>query len=155
MKYIIIVICVFILSCSSNKVVKKHGTSSLENKSKKIVISKSNKNDVIDILGPPSTKSSFDENVWIYIERKKVNQSIFKLGKKRIEKNNVLVVTLSNKGILKNKSFYKLNDMNDLEFNKKITQNVYQNNDFVYNFLTSLREKINSPTKKRRKDKKN
>ncbi len=155
MKYIIIVICVFILSCSSNKVVKKHGTSSLENKSKKIVISKSNKNDVIDLLGPPSTKSSFDENVWIYIERKKVNQSIFKLGKKRIEKNNVLVVTLSNKGILKNKSFYKLNDMNDLEFNKKITQNVYQNNDFVYNFLTSLREKINSPTKKRRKDKKN
>tara|TARA_B100001123_G_scaffold437441_1_gene569663 strand:- start:54 stop:464 length:411 start_codon:yes stop_codon:yes gene_type:complete len=136
-------------------VVKKHGTSSLENKSKKIVISKSNKNDVIDLLGPPSTKSSFDENVWIYIERKKVNQSIFKLGKKRIEKNNVLVVTLSNKGILKNKSFYKLNDMNDLEFNKKITQNVYQNNDFVYNFLTSLREKINSPTKKRRKDKKN
>ena len=119
MKYIIIVICVFILSCSSNKVVKKHGTSSLENKSKKIVISKSNKNDVIDLLGPPSTKSSFDENVWIYIERKKVNQSIFKLGKKRIEKNNVLVVTLSNKGILKNKSFYKLNDMNDLEFNKK------------------------------------
>ena len=93
--------------------------------------------------------------MWIYIERKKVNQSIFKLGKKRIEKNNVLVVTLSNKGILKNKSFYKLNDMNDLEFNKKITQNVYQNNDFVYNFLTSLREKINSPTKKRRKDKKN
>ena len=65
MKYIIIVICVFILSCSSNKVVKKHGTSSLENKSKKIVISKSNKNDVIDLLGPPSTKSSFDEKALV------------------------------------------------------------------------------------------
>ena len=154
MKYIIIIISVFILSCSTNKVVKNHGTSSLEHKSKKIIISKSNKNDILYLLGPPSTKSSFDKNVWIYIERKKTNQSIFKLGKKKIEKNNVLVVSIDNKGILENKNFYKLNDMNEIQFNKKMTENVYKNNDFVYNFLSSLREKINSPTNKRRKDKK-
>ena len=43
-------------------------------------MNKSNTNDLINILGPPSTKSSFDNNVWIYIERKKTNSSIFKLG---------------------------------------------------------------------------
>tara|TARA_B100001123_G_scaffold371111_1_gene434062 strand:- start:424 stop:891 length:468 start_codon:yes stop_codon:yes gene_type:complete len=154
MKYIVIFIFVFILSCSSNKVVKNHGISLLEKKSEKIFVTKSNKNDIIEILGPPSTKSSFDANTWIYIERKKINQSIFKLGKKKIHKNNVLVVKINNNGLLENKSFYKLDDMNDIEFNKKVTANVYEKDDFVYNFLSSLREKINAPVKKRRKNNK-
>ena len=88
MKFFLLFIFIFILSCSANKVVKNHGVLSLEIKSKKIHINKSNANDIISVLGPPSTKSTFDENTWIYVESTKVNQSIIKLGKNKIEKNN-------------------------------------------------------------------
>ena len=63
---------IFITSCSTNKVVSNHGISFIDIKSKQLVENKSNKNDIIQILGPPSIKSEFDENIWIYIERKKI-----------------------------------------------------------------------------------
>ena len=148
MKFFLIFIFIFILSCSTNKVVKNHGVLSLESKSKKIYINKSNANDIISILGPPSTKSTFDENTWIYVESKRVNQSIIKLGKKKIEENNVLVVQLNNRGILKKKDFYDLQKMNELTFSENVTKKKYTNNSFVYSFLTSLREKINAPTRR-------
>ena len=148
MKFFLIFIFIFILSCSTNKVVKNHGVLSLESKSKKIYINKSNANDIISILGPPSTKSTFDENTWIYVESKRVNQSIIKLGKKKIEENNVLVVQLNNRGILKKKDFYDLQKMNELTFSENVTKKKYTNNSFVYAFLTSLREKINAPTRR-------
>ena len=89
--FILLIIALIITSCSTNKVVKRHGITALQKKSEKIHVNRTNTNDTIEILGPPSTKSSFNDNVWLYIERKKVNQSIFKLGKKKIEKNNVLI----------------------------------------------------------------
>ena len=114
MKYFFIIALIFILSCSTNKVKNNHGVSSLNNKFNKIVVENSNSNDILNLLGPPSTKSSFDTNIWIYIERKKTNQSIFKLGKQRIEKNNVLVLELDERGILVKKELYDLNKMNKL-----------------------------------------
>ena len=44
-----------------------------------------------------------------------------------------------------NKSFLDKEDMNEINFSKKITQKRYSDNDFVYNFLSSLRKKINDP----------
>ena len=152
MKFFLIFIFIFILSCSTNKVVKNHGVLSLETKSNRIYIKKSNTNDIVSILGPPSTKSTFDENIWIYVESKRVNQSIIKLGKKKIEENNVLVVQLNNRGILKKKDFYDLQKMNDIKFTENVTIKKYTNNSFVYTFLTSLREKINAPTTRRNKN---
>ena len=103
MKYILILILLFTLSCSLNKVKNNHGVLSLENKIHKIKIDQSNKNDIINIFGPPSTKSTFDNNIWIYIERKKENRSIFKLGNQKIVKNNVAILEINSKGILKKK----------------------------------------------------
>ena len=71
MKLFFIIAFIFILSCSANKVKNNHGVLSLNNKFNKIVVEKSNSNDILNLLGPPSTKSSFDTNIWIYIERKK------------------------------------------------------------------------------------
>ena len=98
MKIILIIIFILISSCSTNKVVKNHGTSFIKNKSKDLVVNKSNKNDILEILGPPSTKSSFDDNIWIYIETKKTSTSIFKLGKRNTEKNNILILQLNDLG---------------------------------------------------------
>jgi outer membrane protein assembly factor BamE (lipoprotein component of BamABCDE complex) len=149
MKLFFIIAFIFILSCSTNKVKNNHGVLSLNNKFNKIVVENSNSNDILNILGPPSTKSSFDSNIWIYIERKKTNQSIFKLGKQKIEKNNVLVLELDNKGILAKKKLYNLDDMNDYKFVEKATQKDFSQNSFVYGVLSSLRDKINAPVRKR------
>ena len=150
MKLLFIFAFIFILSCSTNKVKNNHGVLSLNNKFNKIVVEKSNSNDILNLLGPPSTKSSFDNNIWIYIERKKTNQSIFKLGKQKIEKNNVLVLELDNKGILAKKKLYNLDDMNDYKFVEKATQKDFSQNSFVYGVLSSLRDKINAPVRKRK-----
>ena len=150
MKLLFIIAFIFILSCSTNKVKNNHGVLSLNNKFNKIVVEKSNSNDILNLLGPPSTKSSFDINIWIYIERKKTNQSIFKLGKQKIEKNNVLVLELDKRGILAKKKLYNLDDMNDYKFVEKATQKDFSQNSFVYGVLSSLRDKINAPVRKRK-----
>ena len=148
MRFIILFIVVFLASCTQNKVTSNHGVLSLEKKYNEIFIKKTNKNDILDILGPPSTESTFNNNIWIYVERKKTNQTIIKLGKKKIEKNNVLVLELDERGILVKKELYDLNKMNKLDFSKNTTEKTYSKNTFMYNLLTSLREKINAPRRK-------
>ena len=150
MKYILILILLFTLSCSLNKVKNNHGVLSLENKIHKIKIDQSNKNDIVNIFGPPSTKSTFDNNIWIYIERKKENRSIFKLGNQKIVKNNVAILEINSKGILKKKEIYDLNKMNKYKFTEDITDNNYEKNSYIYGVLTSLREKINAPAKRKK-----
>ena len=150
MKYLIILTFFFTLSCTLNKVKNNHGVLSLEKKINKIEINKSNKNDIINIFGPPSTKSTFDNNIWIYIERKKSNRSVFALGTKKTIKNNVAVLELDNRGLLKKKSIYDLNSMNKYKFSKNTTEAAYEKNSYIYSVLTSLREKINAPAKRKK-----
>jgi len=142
----------FTLNCSANKVSKNHGFISLDLKVNKISINKSNKNDVINIIGPPSSISEFDNNKWFYIERKKTNQSLFKLGLKKINKNNILILSFDNRSILKEKKLLDLNDMNDVKYVKSITEKEFQQGNFMYGVLTSLREKINAPARRRSKN---
>ena len=148
---LLLVFLIFITNCSTTKVSNKHGSVYLEKKFDKISVNTTNKNDIVTLLGPPSTISSFDKNLWIYIERKKTNQSLFKLGNKKIEENNVLVVELNNKGLVENKLFYNLDDMNKINFEKTITEQGYTKNSYLYSFLTSLREKINSPVRNKKR----
>ena len=150
MKYILILLLLFTLSCSLNKVKNNHGVLSLEKKINKITINKSNKNDIVNIFGPPSTKSTFDNNVWIYIERKKTNRSIFALGNKKIVKNNVAILEIDNKGILKKKEIFDLTKMNKYKFSENTTENTYSKNSYIYGVLTSFREKINAPAKRKK-----
>ena len=150
MKYILILLLFFTLSCSLNKVKNNHGVLSLDKKINKIKINKSNTNDIISIFGPPSTKSTFDNNVWIYIERKKENRSIFKLGNQKIVKNNVAILEINSQGILKKKEIYDLNNMNKYNFSENVTENSYEKDSYIYGILTSLREKINAPAKRKK-----
>ena len=149
MKYIyFIIIIISIVNCSGNKVTNYHGSKSLEKKFERIIINKTNRNDIIKIIGPPSSISDFDENKWFYFERYKTNQSLFKLGSQKIKKNNVLIVVLNNKGVLKSKKILDINDMNNLDFSKTITNKDFKNTNMFYNVFSSLREKINAPIKK-------
>ena len=151
MKILIIALFLLTLNCSSNKLSKNHGHRSLDLKFEKIIINETNKNDIIDIIGPPSVKSSFNTNKWIYIERKNTNQTLFKLGIKKIENNNILIVEFTDRGLLKDKKLLDLNDMNDLKYAKNITQKEFKNNSFIYDIFSSMREKVNAPSRKTRK----
>ena len=86
-----------------NKVVQHHGVHNLEKKQAKLKINSTNKNDIIKLIGPPSTKSSFDNDVFIYIERKTSSSKLTKLGKKKLLTNNVLVLEIDNTGLLLSK----------------------------------------------------
>ena len=120
----------------------------MEKKEKKIIVAESNANDILTVFGEPSTKSSFDNDVWIYIERKITNTHFF--GKRKLITNNVLVLEIDNRGILAKKDFYDINDMNELKFDKKRSESLQKRN-FIYNFLSSMRQRINDPLGIRKK----
>tara|TARA_B100001175_G_scaffold284090_1_gene264280 strand:+ start:47 stop:508 length:462 start_codon:yes stop_codon:yes gene_type:complete len=147
----IIIIFFFIANCSLNKVVKHHGVHFLDKKQEKLTLNKSNKNDITEILGPPSTTSTFDNDVWIYIERKNTKSSIIKLGKNKLIVNNVLILEIDNKGLLVKKDFYNKQDMNKISFTEQDTQINYSKRSFVYDFLSSMRQKVQDPLGKRKK----
>ena len=102
------------------------------------------------IIGPPSTKSTFDNDVYIYIEKKTSSSKLSKLGKKKLLKNDVLVLEIDNKGILLSKKFYNKDDMQKIEFDENETAINYTKKSFVYSFLSSLRQKIDDPLGKKR-----
>tara|TARA_Y100001935_G_C16904600_1_gene313391 strand:- start:8 stop:475 length:468 start_codon:yes stop_codon:yes gene_type:complete len=146
----LIIIFLFITNCSLNKVVKKHGIRNLEIKQEKLNINQTNINDITQLLGPPSTKSTFDNDIWIFIEREITHEKIFKLGKEKLITNNVLVLEIDNKGMLVKKDFYNINEMNDIKLSSLNTKNRYSKRSFVFDFLSSMRQKINDPLKKRK-----
>ena len=141
----IIVISIFITNCSFKDVAKHHGVSFLEKKQKNLEVNKTNKNDIITLLGNPSTKSKFDTDVWIYIERKQTQSKLKNIGKMKIYKNDVLVLEIDDYGILKKKDFYNIDDMKDIKIVKKETESQKTKNSFIYDFMSSLRQKINDP----------
>jgi len=136
------------------KVVKHHGVPSLEKKQNNLLVNKTNKNDIIKILGNPSTISKFDNDIWIYIERKQTQSDLKNLGKMKIYKNYVLVLEIDNYGLLKKKDLYNQNDMNDIMVAKDVTGKKFNKNTFLYDFFSSMRQKINDPLGQRAKKRK-
>ncbi len=128
-----------------------HGVKKLETKYSKLQVNVTNKNDLINIIGPPSSISDFNKNKWFYIERLKSNQSLIKLGTQKIKKNNILVVELNNNGILIDKKLLNMEDMNDVKYLETLTEKDFKKNNFMFSLLTSLREKINAPARNRGK----
>ena len=139
------------MNCSGNKVSNFHGSKQLEKKFKIIEVNLSNKNDVVKLIGPPSSVSDFNKNKWFYIERLKTNQSLIKLGNQKIEKNNVLIVEMDKFGIVREKKLLDLEKMNDVKYLKTTTAKDFENENILYNIFSSLREKINAPSKNRSK----
>ena len=134
-------------SCNIKPVDNYHGVAFLEKKQKELLINKSNKNDILKILGSPSTESILEDDLWFYIENRKSKSSLFKLGKSVVLTNNVLVLEIDKKGILKRKKFYNIDDQNKIDFSNDKTK-MSEKDSFVYGVLSSLRQKIDSTSKK-------
>ena len=146
MKFLkLILIFIFISNCALNKVVKHHGVHNLKKKTDKLKILDVNTNDVITQLGFPSTKSTFNNEVWIYLERKTTSSELKSLGRKKLLLNDVTVLEFNSRGMLVKKDFLSMDDMNNLKISKNNTKILNEKNSFVQSFLTSLRQKINDP----------
>ena len=126
----------------------------LEKKQTQLIVNKSNKNDIRKILGNPSTKSKFDNDVWIYIERKQTQSKLKNLGRMKIFKNDVLVLEIDAYGILKKKEFYNKDDMEKIKIVEATTEAGFKRNSFIYDFMSSMRQKINDPLGQRAKKRK-
>tara|TARA_A100001037_G_C14898535_1_gene521735 strand:- start:47 stop:532 length:486 start_codon:yes stop_codon:yes gene_type:complete len=150
----IIFLSLLVSNCTIKPVVKHHGVPYLEKKQATLIVNKSNKNDIIKILGTPSTTSKFDNDIWIYIETKRTQSKIKNLGKMKIFKNDVLVLEINNYGILKKKEFYNKEDMKNIKIVENTTESGFQRNSFIYNFMSSMRQKINDPLGQRAKKRK-
>ena len=150
MKYIsLIFIFFFTLNCSINKVSNTHGFKFIEKKYDEILLNKTNKNDIRNSIGPPSSISKFGDT-WFFIERRKTNQSLFKLGKKKISSNNIIILEFNNMGMVSKKKLLNLSNMNDLKIAEKMTEKKFSQDNMIYNVLTTLREKINAPTRRKK-----
>ena len=150
MKIFIIILAIFLTSCKLNKVVNHHGIHNLEAKSQELLINQTNINQIKSLLGPPSSTSYFDKDILIYLERKTSNSKLFKLGKKKLIANNVLLLEVDNKGMLINKEFLDQDDLNKLKFTNKTTKTITDQESFVSRALSGVITKIDDPLGKKR-----
>jgi outer membrane protein assembly factor BamE (lipoprotein component of BamABCDE complex) len=152
--FLIFISTILLTNCTFKKVDKHHGVPFLEEKQKLLVVNKTNKNEIRKILGSPSTTSRFDNDVWIYIERKLTQSELKNLGRMKLIKNDVLVLEIDDRGVLNNKSFYNKDDMENVKIVEATTEDGFGKKTFIYDFMSSMRQKINDPlgmrAKKRR-----
>ena len=133
---------IILIGCKLQEPLKTHGIIYLENRSNKLTVNQSNKNDVINIIGRPQISDSQSENSWIYVERTLSKGKYHKLGRHVIKDNNVLILSFDKYGILKEKQFLTKEDINNIDFVKKETSNEISQQSFVTKFLQSVREKM-------------
>jgi len=150
MKILLIILTLFLSNCKLNKVVNHHGIHNLEVKSKDLLVNKTNVNDINKILGPPSSTSYFDNDIFMYLERKTSNSKLLKLGKKKLLVSNVLLLEIDKRGMLINKEFLNINDLNKLKISKKETGINTSKKSFISEALSNVIDKIDDPLGKKR-----
>ena len=146
----IVFLSLIVANCTTKKVIKHHGVPFLEKKQQTLLIDESNVNDIKKILGTPSSTSKFNKDIWIYIERKQTQSQFKNFGRMKLFKNDVLVLEIDDYGILKKKDFYNLEDMKKIKIVQDTTSSSFSKNKFIYDFLSSMRQKINDPLGKRK-----
>ena len=133
---------IILIACQFQEPLKTHGIIYLENRSEKVIVNKSNKNDIIRIFGQPQATSQNEEDTWIYFERILTKGKYHKLGRHIVKENNVLVLEFNKFGIIKNKKLYTKEDINKIAFLEKKTENKLSQKSFVESFLQSVRQKM-------------
>ena len=140
--YYLLPFFIILIACQFQEPLKTHGIIYLENRSQKVIVNKSNKNDIIRIFGQPQATSQNEEDTWIYFERILTKGKYHKLGRHIVKENNVLVLEFNKFGIIKNKKLYTKEDINKIAFLEKKTENKLSQKSFVESFLQSIRQKM-------------
>ena len=140
--YYLLPFFIILIACQFQEPLKTHGIIYLENRSQKVIVNKSNKNDIIRIFGQPQATSQNEEDTWIYFERILTKGKYHNLGRHVVKENNVLVLEFNKFGIIKNKKLYTKEDINKIAFLEKKTENKLSQKSFVQSFLQSIRQKM-------------
>jgi len=140
--YFLLLFFFILISCKLQEPYKNHGILFLKNRSDKLELNKSNKNDVINIIGQPHAKSISDINEWVYIERVLTKGKYHQLGRNVLKTNNILVLNFDKYGILENKRFFDKNDKEVVKFSEKQTENDLVKKSFIQDFLQSIKTKM-------------
>ncbi len=140
--YFLLLFFFILISCKLQEPYKNHGILFLKNRSDKLELNKSNKNDVINIIGQPHAKSISDINEWVYIERVLTKGKYHQLGRNVLKTNNILVLNFNKYGILENKRFFDKNDKEVVKFSQKQTENDLVKKSFIQDFLQSIKTKM-------------
>ena len=143
-KIFIFLLALIITSCTLNKVDNVHGVSNLKNKISLIKINKTNKNDIIRVLGPLPVIDKKD-NRWAYFE---VRETKTKYGKKDVYVNDYVEIHFDKYGVVKKFEFFNLNSMNDIKFAKEKTRSLGVKDTFTKNLLSSTRQRMKNARKK-------
>jgi len=145
MKKTLLIILIFLtFSCKLTPVNKISGIQNIEEKIKKIDIGKSNKNDIIKILGYSIVSEPNNENIWYYMEMQETRNFF---GKKKITKELVLVLEFDNRSILYKKEIYDSNNKNQIFFDEDKTVSRTIDKNFIKDFLSSTRKRLQSAKK--------
>jgi len=129
-------------NCQLKETKKSHGINFLQNRENVLIIGKTNKNDVINLIGNPHTVSIKEDNTWIYFERTIVRGKLIKLGQNKLVTNNILELEFDKYGILKKKNMLNKNDMKRIKYSKNNTENDITKSSFVGKFLSSIKQKM-------------
>ena len=133
---------ILLSNCNLKESTNTHGILFLENRANKLIVNKSNKNDVIDIIGQPHSKSIDSKNEWIYIERIFVKGKYHRLGQNILKTNNVLYLVFDKYGVLKKKELIDKKAIQKIAFSTKETGNDLSKDSFVEKLFSSLRSKM-------------
>mgnify|MGYP006103985457 FL=1 len=145
----IIFFFIFLNNCQLKSTNKSHGINFLENREKVLVIGKTNKNDIIKLIGHPHTVSIKEENTWIYFERTITRGKLTKLGQNILKENNVLKLKFNKYGVLSDKKILNKENMTNVKYSKKETINKVNQSSFVGKFLSSVKQKMYGSRKKK------
>ena len=142
-KLITIISFLFILAnCQLQKPKNSHGINFLDNREKVLIIQKTNKNDVVKIIGIPHSVSLNNNDKWMYFERSITRGSVLKLGKNVLVKNNILELKFDKYGVLLTKKIYQKKNMQTVKYSKKETVNDIKAKSFMNSFLSSIKQKM-------------
>ena len=133
-----------LIGCQLQDPYNNHGIVFLKNRSEKLIVNQSNKNDVLNIVGQPHSKSINDDNEWFYVERVLTKGEYHKLGQNILKENNILVLKFDKYGVIKEKTFLNKDSKNKINFSQNETKNELSQKSFIERFLSSIRTKMYS-----------
>ena len=133
---IIFAILFFQLNSCGLKVVENHGQIYGKNINfKELQVGKTTKNEIVELLGSPSTTSNFDnEQSWIYISSE-FKKFIFLDGSNTDQK--ILILSF-NQNTLKNKELLSKNDINNIEYEETLTDSRGKKVNWIKDFFSNL-----------------
>ena len=144
MKIFYLLSFISLIGCKLQDPYNNHGIVFLKNRSEKLIVNQSNKNDVLNIVGQPHSKSINDDNEWFYVERVLTKGEYHKLGQNILKENNILVLKFDKYGVIKEKTFLNKDSKNKINFSQNETKNELSQKSFIERFLSSIRTKMYS-----------